>query len=58
MPKLVVYLIFQMLELLEEYVDLSMTTLCPAQGKLVELEEYYQSVVPICVDYCLTLRRT
>ena len=32
----------QMLDLLFEYVDLSMTTLCPEKGKMEELEEYYQ----------------
>lgn len=31
-----------MLDLLFEYVDLSMTTLCPEKGKMEELEAYYQ----------------
>ena len=32
---------FQMLDLLFDYVDLSMTKLCPEKGKMEELEEYY-----------------
>ncbi|XP_064597923.1 vacuolar protein sorting-associated protein 8 homolog [Liolophura sinensis] len=47
-----------MLDLLFEFVDLSMTQFCPDQGKVEELEEYYQTVVPVCVDYCLHLGRT
>nr|XP_022322565.1 vacuolar protein sorting-associated protein 8 homolog [Crassostrea virginica] len=47
-----------MLDLLFEYVDLSMTTLCPEKGKMEELEAYYQNIVPVCVDYCLHLSRT
>ncbi|KAJ8320304.1 hypothetical protein KUTeg_001891 [Tegillarca granosa] len=47
-----------MLDLLFDYVDLSMTKLCPEKGKIEELEEYYMGIVPICVDYCLYLDRT
>ncbi|KAL5005898.1 hypothetical protein ScPMuIL_017056 [Solemya velum] len=46
-----------MLDLLFQYVDLSMTSLCPEQGKIEALEEYYQSIVPVCVDYTLLLNR-
>ncbi|ESO93558.1 hypothetical protein LOTGIDRAFT_215952 [Lottia gigantea] len=46
------------LELLFDYVDLSMTKLCPDKGKIEALEEYYQEIVPVCVDYCLHLNRT
>ncbi|KAK6181620.1 hypothetical protein SNE40_009442 [Patella caerulea] len=46
------------LDLVFEYVDLSMTKLCPDKGKMEELEEYYQEIVPVCVDYCLHLNRT
>jgi len=35
------HLYFQMLDLLFDYVDLSMTKLCPEKGKMEELEEYY-----------------
>ncbi|XP_074642624.1 vacuolar protein sorting-associated protein 8 homolog [Tubulanus polymorphus] len=45
----------KMMDLLYNYVDLSMTTNLPERGKLEELEEYYQNVVPVCVDYCLSL---
>ena len=35
------HLYFQMLDLLFDFVDLSMTKLCPEKGKMEELEEYY-----------------
>ncbi|VDI73690.1 vacuolar protein sorting-associated protein 8 [Mytilus galloprovincialis] len=47
-----------MLDMLFDYVDLSMTTLCPEKGKMEELEEYYMTIVPVCVDHCLYLNRT
>ena len=34
-----------MLDLLFDYVDLSMTKLCPEKGKMEELEEYYQVII-------------
>ena len=40
-----------------QYVDLAMTQFCPGKGKIEELEDYYQSIVPVCVDYCLHLDR-
>ncbi|XP_052813444.1 vacuolar protein sorting-associated protein 8 homolog isoform X3 [Mya arenaria] len=46
-----------MLDLLFEYVDLSMTQLCPDKGKIEELEEYYMNIVPVCVEYCLHLNK-
>ncbi|XP_052234778.1 vacuolar protein sorting-associated protein 8 homolog isoform X2 [Dreissena polymorpha] len=45
------------LELLFEYVDLSMTQLCPDQGHIEELEDYFMNIVPVCVEYCLHLVR-
>ncbi|XP_035826479.1 vacuolar protein sorting-associated protein 8 homolog isoform X2 [Aplysia californica] len=41
-------------ELLMEYVELSMSR-TPSNGKIEELEDYYQEIVPVCVDYCLHL---
>ncbi|BFY99915.1 hypothetical protein BsWGS_02955 [Bradybaena similaris] len=43
-----------MVELLMEYVDLAITK-TPNSGKIEELEDYYQEMVPVCVDYCLHL---
>ena len=40
-----------------QYVDLAMTQFCPGKGLIEELEDYYQSIVPVCVDYCLHLDR-
>ncbi|XP_078620345.1 vacuolar protein sorting-associated protein 8 homolog isoform X1 [Branchiostoma floridae x Branchiostoma japonicum] len=45
----------KMLDLLLTYVDVSMTTQCPASGKIEVLVQHYQTVVPVCVDYCLLL---
>lgn len=38
---------FQMLELLEMYVEVTMTKLCPKHGRVEELEEYFQ--VNLCI---------
>ncbi|XP_013387109.1 vacuolar protein sorting-associated protein 8 homolog isoform X2 [Lingula anatina] len=48
----------KMMELLYKFVDKAVTTDCPESGKMEELEEYFQSVVPVCVDYCLLLGKT
>ncbi|KAL8564238.1 hypothetical protein ACOMHN_050849 [Nucella lapillus] len=47
-----------MMDILFDFVDLSMTKLCPEKGKIEELEDYYQEIVPVCVDYCLHLKKT
>ncbi|KAK7507486.1 hypothetical protein BaRGS_00001421 [Batillaria attramentaria] len=46
-----------MMDILFEFVDLSMTKLCPEKGRIEELEDYYQEIVPVCVDYCLHLKK-
>ncbi|KAK2188197.1 hypothetical protein NP493_140g01014 [Ridgeia piscesae] len=43
--------------LLDTYVTAAMTSLCPTQGKVEELEAHYRAVVPICVDCCLRIRK-
>jgi endogenous inhibitor of DNA gyrase (YacG/DUF329 family) len=48
----------QILEVLDEYMSITMTTQCPRSGKMEELEEFYQAVVPVCVDYCALINRT
>lgn len=48
----------RILSLLDSYVDLAMTRLCPAHGKLEELEAHYVNTVSICVDHCLQIGRT
>ncbi|XP_070570211.1 vacuolar protein sorting-associated protein 8 homolog isoform X2 [Ptychodera flava] len=48
----------KILDLLFTFVDLSMTQHCPERGTIEVLERHFQEVVPICVDYCLTLDRT
>ncbi|PVD38848.1 hypothetical protein C0Q70_01472 [Pomacea canaliculata] len=47
----------QIIDILFEFVDLSMTKLCPDKGRIEELEDYYQEIVPVCVDYCLHLKK-
>lgn len=44
-----------MLDLLFEYVDLSMTTLCPEKGKMEELEAYYQVKTLLYTHYNCTV---
>lgn len=48
----------RILSLLDCYVDLAMTRLCPARGRLEELEAHYVNTVSICVDNCLLIGRT
>ncbi|XP_077969847.1 vacuolar protein sorting-associated protein 8 homolog [Styela clava] len=45
------------LDILIEYVDLSMTKLCPDNGKLEVLIAFFKDVVPVCVDHCLHINR-
>ncbi|KAL3853951.1 hypothetical protein ACJMK2_013245 [Sinanodonta woodiana] len=46
-----------MLDILFKHVDLSMTQFCPEKGRIEELEEYYQGIVPVSVDFTLYLNR-
>ncbi|XP_033629373.1 vacuolar protein sorting-associated protein 8 homolog [Asterias rubens] len=46
----------KILELLFTYVDVSMKH-GPVRGAIHLLEEHFQKVVPVCVDYCQTLDR-
>ncbi|XP_013089193.2 vacuolar protein sorting-associated protein 8 homolog [Biomphalaria glabrata] len=41
-------------EVLLEYVEIAITK-APKNGKIEDLEDYYQDIVPVCVDYCLHL---
>ncbi|XP_059149378.1 vacuolar protein sorting-associated protein 8 homolog [Physella acuta] len=43
-----------LVQVLMEYVDIAITK-TPKNGKIEELEDYYQEIVPVCVDYCLHL---
>jgi len=45
--------LLQMLDLLFEYVDLSMTQFCPDKGKIEELEDYYMVSIHPTTMYCL-----
>ena len=45
--------LLQMLDLLFEYVDLSMTQFCPDKGKIEELEDYYM----VSIHYVLFMIR-
>ncbi|XP_076368429.1 vacuolar protein sorting 8 isoform X2 [Tachypleus tridentatus] len=48
----------KMVDVLEKYVDMAMTQLCPEWGKIEVLVAHYREVVPLCVDYCLALKRS
>uniref|UniRef100_A0A9J8A4L6 VPS8 subunit of CORVET complex n=1 Tax=Cyprinus carpio carpio TaxID=630221 RepID=A0A9J8A4L6_CYPCA len=47
----------KMVEILLQYVDRSLKK-CPEQGKIQVMEQHFQDMVPIMVDYCLLLQRT
>ncbi|XP_036401275.1 LOW QUALITY PROTEIN: vacuolar protein sorting-associated protein 8 homolog [Megalops cyprinoides] len=47
----------KMVEILFQYVDRSLKK-CPEQGKIQVMEQHFQDMVPVMVDYCLLLQRT
>uniref|UniRef100_A0A672RZM0 Vacuolar protein sorting-associated protein 8 homolog n=1 Tax=Sinocyclocheilus grahami TaxID=75366 RepID=A0A672RZM0_SINGR len=47
----------KMVEILLQYVDRSLKK-CPEQGKIQVMEQHFQDMVPVTVDYCLLLQRT
>uniref|UniRef100_A0AAY4B3C2 Vacuolar protein sorting-associated protein 8 homolog n=1 Tax=Denticeps clupeoides TaxID=299321 RepID=A0AAY4B3C2_9TELE len=47
----------KMVEILFQYVDRSIKK-CPEQGKIQVMEQHFQDMVPVMVDYCLLLQRT
>uniref|UniRef100_A0A8C1T804 VPS8 subunit of CORVET complex n=1 Tax=Cyprinus carpio TaxID=7962 RepID=A0A8C1T804_CYPCA len=47
----------KMVEILLQYVDRSLKK-CPEQGKIQVMEQHFQVMVPVMVDYCLLLQRT
>uniref|UniRef100_A0A673ISD7 Vacuolar protein sorting-associated protein 8 homolog n=1 Tax=Sinocyclocheilus rhinocerous TaxID=307959 RepID=A0A673ISD7_9TELE len=47
----------KMVEILLQYVDRSLKK-CPEQGKIQLMEQHFQDMVPVTVDYCLLLQRT
>ncbi|KFZ52608.1 Vacuolar protein sorting-associated protein 8, partial [Podiceps cristatus] len=47
----------RMVEILLHYADRALKK-CPDQGKIQVMEQHFQDVVPVIVDYCLLLQRT
>ncbi|KAM9183910.1 vacuolar protein sorting-associated protein 8 homolog isoform 2-T2 [Mergus octosetaceus] len=47
----------EMVEILLHYADRTLKK-CPDQGKIQVMEQHFQDVVPVIVDYCLLLQRT
>ncbi|XP_030899512.2 vacuolar protein sorting-associated protein 8 homolog isoform X1 [Melopsittacus undulatus] len=47
----------RMVEVLLHYADRTLKK-CPDQGKIQVMEQHFQDVVPVIVDYCLLLQRT
>ncbi|XP_065604649.1 vacuolar protein sorting-associated protein 8 homolog isoform X2 [Cyrtonyx montezumae] len=47
----------RMVEILLHYADRALRK-CPDQGKIQVMEQHFQDVVPVIVDYCLLLQRT
>nr|XP_020643075.1 vacuolar protein sorting-associated protein 8 homolog isoform X3 [Pogona vitticeps] len=46
----------RMVEILIHYADRTMKK-CPEQGKIQVMEQHFQDMVPVIVDYCLLLQR-
>lgn len=44
-------------EILLQYTDKALRK-CPEQGKIQVMEQHFQDIVPVLVDYCLLLQRT
>ncbi|KAJ8255316.1 hypothetical protein GJAV_G00203490 [Gymnothorax javanicus] len=47
----------KMVEILLQYADRSLKK-CPEQGKIQVMEQHFQDMIPVMVDYCLLLQRT
>ncbi|XP_010115537.1 PREDICTED: vacuolar protein sorting-associated protein 8 homolog, partial [Chlamydotis macqueenii] len=47
----------RMVEILLHYADRTLKK-CPDQGKIQVMEQHFQDLVPVIVDYCLLLQRT
>ncbi|XP_030635850.1 vacuolar protein sorting-associated protein 8 homolog isoform X2 [Chanos chanos] len=47
----------KMVEILFQYVERSLKK-CPEQGKIQVMEQHFQDMLPVIVDYCLLLQRT
>ncbi|KAL1021743.1 hypothetical protein UPYG_G00017420 [Umbra pygmaea] len=47
----------KMVEILFQYVERSLKK-CPEHGKIQVMEQHFQDMVPVVVDYCLLLQRT
>uniref|UniRef100_A0A8C0VJ45 VPS8 subunit of CORVET complex n=1 Tax=Cyanistes caeruleus TaxID=156563 RepID=A0A8C0VJ45_CYACU len=50
------FIVMQMVEILLHYTDRALKK-CPDQGKIQVMEQHFQDVVPVIVDYCLLLQR-
>uniref|UniRef100_A0A8C3V914 Vacuolar protein sorting-associated protein 8 homolog n=1 Tax=Catharus ustulatus TaxID=91951 RepID=A0A8C3V914_CATUS len=50
------FIVTQMVEILLHYTDRTLKK-CPDQGKIQVMEQHFQDVVPVIVDYCLLLQR-
>uniref|UniRef100_A0A8C9U8E0 Vacuolar protein sorting-associated protein 8 homolog n=1 Tax=Serinus canaria TaxID=9135 RepID=A0A8C9U8E0_SERCA len=50
------FVVIQMVEILLHYTDRTLKK-CPDQGKIQIMEQHFQDVVPVIVDYCLLLQR-
>ncbi|XP_033098288.1 vacuolar protein sorting-associated protein 8 homolog [Anneissia japonica] len=48
-------LVDKIMDVLYNFVDISMTQNCPQSGGTFLLTEHFQAVVPVCVEHCLKL---
>ena len=52
------YFYFQMLEILDKFVNVTMNTNCPRSGKMEELEDFYQVLGLPSIIAMITLCKT
>ena len=45
----------KMAEVLLQYIDCGLTSLCPENGKIESLFEHFRQLIPLCVHYCLSI---
>jgi hypothetical protein len=53
-----VEVVHQLMTILTAYVELSLSTNRPEEGSREELSLFFQSLVQVCIDYCLAVNQT
>lgn len=45
----------KIVDILNLYVDVGLTKMCPEKGKIEVLFNFYKQMIPVCVEYCLAI---